>query len=921
MRHLFSIMLLLVTVVFAQPSWSQDKGSVVGYVHSLHKLGKMEMSLPVGGCTVSLYMEADTLSTVSKDGDFAFKDLAVGQTVLLGIKATGYVDFLEPVLIEKGEKMVVVEMTREGEKIEGAVVTSQMPLAVMKGDTLVYNASAVKQMEGDFAVDIFRQLPGVEVSEHSITVGGVQVSRAYINGVLVFGRDPMDAVNNLSADQVLSVKVYDEVADHTESLTGRDKKRVMDIETKNPILEVTDIQTYLAGGADAKKDASGRIQGRYGAGFLGRFFSENLQLRTDLVGNNIGESTEYLTSFIYRPTSLTNYEEKTGFSLGVEKYWGKNMYTRNGVNIRYGYTDDYSRSGSRSLTEYFQTDYSPGMNVRDTSSHKSRIRNHSLLSSAEVHIGKTLLTWSGSTLFSSSDIYGLNSSEQTDTYGNALSQQNETGSRLASWNTQQTFSLRGTPINEKIITAISVSANAKHDENGGFQLDTLQSSFQRRYLDMSGTGDDKGLRVSVENTFNLGKGLLFAAGYTFDRKINKKKQLGYDVLDPLNPVPSSVHTYDYTYDYLSNSVKINIGVNTLQLWAELQVNDIVDDEAVPESLRPVDARYVVVLPSGRFYTNGKNRVNIELRLSSSAQLPTLQQVRDRLDDRNALRVNSGNPDLKAGVTYTGSLQIRPSQVLNSPLNLSASITSHPIVSRDYYYAVATTLDGYEGYVMPAGSVLSTYTNADWSAQASLSKRWSGNLSLNKGSFRPGYSIDLDLPASVRPFYQQEYLTRTTEFSPGLMLSMNGTLDSHLRMSMSSSIKYTSSVNTGSDFRTSILSSRIGAGVTAVPSRNTNLELNYNWNPYRNLVSGYSRDHHFLSASAGITLLKGDMTVSLDGIDLLNSGSVSSSLLSANSLTQSWRPVYGRYFLLSIKYRFNNSRGKYFMSTVSTPVSF
>lgn len=48
------------------------------------------------------------------------------------------------------------------------------------------------------------------MTDNSVSVDGVKVSRTYVNGILVFGDNPMNAVNALKADEVTQVKVYDE---------------------------------------------------------------------------------------------------------------------------------------------------------------------------------------------------------------------------------------------------------------------------------------------------------------------------------------------------------------------------------------------------------------------------------------------------------------------------------------------------------------------------------------------------------------------------------------------------------------------------------------------------------------------------------------------------------------------------------------
>lgn len=93
------------------------------------------------------------------------------------------------------------------------IVQQEIPSAeLMKklNDTTIFNTHAIRSLPGDGLKDVLEQLPGFSVTDNSVSVDGVKVSRTYVNGILVFGGNPMNAVNALKADEVTQVKVYDE---------------------------------------------------------------------------------------------------------------------------------------------------------------------------------------------------------------------------------------------------------------------------------------------------------------------------------------------------------------------------------------------------------------------------------------------------------------------------------------------------------------------------------------------------------------------------------------------------------------------------------------------------------------------------------------------------------------------------------------
>lgn len=90
---------------------------------------------------------------------------------------------------------------------------AEVPVLTVKGDTLVYNAVAVRTFDGDEPIKIVEQLPGVLTSENGVSVMGKDISRTYVDGKLIFGSDPRAALQNLLANDVLKIRVYDEYAD------------------------------------------------------------------------------------------------------------------------------------------------------------------------------------------------------------------------------------------------------------------------------------------------------------------------------------------------------------------------------------------------------------------------------------------------------------------------------------------------------------------------------------------------------------------------------------------------------------------------------------------------------------------------------------------------------------------------------------
>ena len=201
--------------------------------------------------------------------------------------------------------------------------------------------------QGDYAIDLLRQMPGVEVRNRQIIVSGKQVRRTYINGALIFGLDPMAGMENLVGEQVTQFYVYDE-DNPQDRLDGqkREKERVINIHTKDPIFSVTDLQFRAIAGADQERREDGSPLWRYSAGVNGKYFSELRQLRTDVVTGNLGMTSSQLGNV---PQVQSQYHVNSAAHLGYDRFWQSPLYG-NGMQMSYDYGRDRTKGRRRALT-------------------------------------------------------------------------------------------------------------------------------------------------------------------------------------------------------------------------------------------------------------------------------------------------------------------------------------------------------------------------------------------------------------------------------------------------------------------------------------------------------------------------------------------------------------------------------------------
>lgn len=180
-------------------------------------------------------------------------------------------------------------------QLDELTVTATKVKMVMKGDTLVYDASAFQLSNGSMLDALVKQLPGAKLQDGTITVNGKPIRSLLVNGENFFAGSPSVALQNLPAYTVANVKVYDKAAEQDYLYKGKVKSRdeetlVMDVQLKKKY------NNGLFGNVDGGYGMSEDKKSRYmGKGFLigyhetfrlAAFANVNNVLNTDAANND-----------------------------------------------------------------------------------------------------------------------------------------------------------------------------------------------------------------------------------------------------------------------------------------------------------------------------------------------------------------------------------------------------------------------------------------------------------------------------------------------------------------------------------------------------------------------------------------------------------------------------------------------------------
>lgn len=241
-------------------------------------------------------------------------------------------------------------------QIGEVVVTGKLKEVVMEGDTTVINASAYKTPEGSYLEDLVKRIPGLVYNkkDQSLTYNGQPISEINVNGESFFSGDKKTALENLPADLISKLKVYDKKSKEEEftGISSGEKKYVLDLQTKEELNKTWLTNATLGYGNHKKKDLEGQVN----------YFSKD--------GQNL--------SFIARSTN--RYQNST-YKDNINNSVGMNMTHKFGKKFTLNGNVNYNLNRNGNITSMYQEQYLKTGNQYSASANEGNSKGKSMNSS------------------------------------------------------------------------------------------------------------------------------------------------------------------------------------------------------------------------------------------------------------------------------------------------------------------------------------------------------------------------------------------------------------------------------------------------------------------------------------------------------------------------------------------------------------
>ncbi len=145
-----------------------------------------------------------------RDGDYIFK-----------IQYLGYQNYFKSLRVNSNMDLGSINIREEATDLGEIVVAARRSSGTQRSDTTMYNADAFKTMKDASAQVLIEKLPGVVSEGGALQAQGENIAQILVDGKPFFGTDVQAALQNLPAEVIQSIEIFDQKSEKAQ-LSGFD---------------------------------------------------------------------------------------------------------------------------------------------------------------------------------------------------------------------------------------------------------------------------------------------------------------------------------------------------------------------------------------------------------------------------------------------------------------------------------------------------------------------------------------------------------------------------------------------------------------------------------------------------------------------------------------------------------------------------
>lgn len=917
------ILLIIYLVVYNSVCFAQNavvKGVLLDTINQINLAG-----VPV----TLLWGEDSVLCKITHSnaaGFFEFKKIVPGNYLLL-IKCSGYENYTDHLQLNEASDINKGNISMILKPINLKEVTVRQVSSAVKisGDTTEFNASNFRVPEGASVEEMLKELPGIQINKDgTINIMGQKVNKVLVDGEKFFGNDPTIATQNLPANAIYKVQVFDRKSDPA-NFTGIDDG----IRTKT-------INLQLKKGR--KKGSFGKLG--VGAGGNGKFnnsgminrFSNKIKLsaygtttNTELAGANLQQGNQELTDgateFITNSGGIgsiinqgNDFDNAFSYGEGLPVNWAGGINYANifnsgqqSINGSYRYNKMTSAGNSRTLSQSILPD-TVFFNSESNTTFSSR-QNHTVNGTYEWQIdNSTSIKFKADGYTAFGNNFSTYRSESQNKIGKLVNtgMRNITGAGndqklLSSVLIKRKFKKKGRTF------LLSVSQNYGENNTAGF-LYSLSSFFDKNgIISLRDTTDQKKANRNVFTSLNsrltytepLSTHFFAELDYSHQASISNTQRLSFDRTENTKyEIINNIFSSHFKFKTFTNIAGIAFKYNGKKLIFSFG-NKIAKSVYSQNNLQAnslLNRHFTNFFPRAAFtYKVSANR-NLSITYNGYSRQPSANQLQPNSDNSNPLNILTGNPFLQQEFDHRVNFNynsFNPARQQGLFIYGAFSLLSNAIVTSSFTDALGRTVN--------------QYVNAN------------GNYSLNSGfsyfisSMKSGVNLNSGLNFSKSNYCNLVNGKNNIAAinTAAVSLGINRNDEKKYNFYYYGSFRYnisTSSVR--KDIKTKYWSHEHNLSLTVLLTEKFELnnELQSSLQQKTNLF-GESNNLFLWNASFGKRILKnGKGIIKIIAHDILNQNNGYSRFISSNVIQEKNYQSIARYFLLSFVCNFKKNAG-------------
>ena len=663
------------------------------------------------GANILLTHQLDSKSkgmVTDSRGRFYFDGIKSGKYTLK-ITYVGYSDYKKDIQIKDNHlDLSTIYLSSQGVRLGVVEVTANPTLIVLKHDTSEYNAGAYKTNRDALAQDLLTKMPGIVVQNGVIQAQGENVTQVLVDGKPFFG-DPNMALQNLPAEVIDKIQIYDQLSDQSQ-FTGFDDGNTS--KTLNIVTKMKDkpniFGRFLGGYGD---------DGRYSAGGNINFFNDNQRISiisqinniniqnfstadllgvmsgsgrsfnrpgggggSGLGGNSSGNTSNYgggAGGAAGGTPSISNFLVNQSTGLTTTKAIGLNYSNKwgNKVDLTASYFFNYTSNDAESIDNrnyFFSNADAQSYNATNSALTNNTNNRFNVRLNYQIDSSNSILftpTYSNQLNDGLSKVYGTSKSG-IDTLNTSY---NVFNSDLTAVNSSNNLLIRHKF--ETVGRTLSLLLNGTFTSNSG----NNNLNAENVYYSNGETSDTTGQNSNLsEHGYSTSANLVYTEPINslsllqLDSKIyyseDNSNQKTYNTLDQNNFLLDSLSNV-YKKIYKSQNVgagyrfredEVSIALNLNYNIAQLENNQTFPNAG------SMERSFYSVLPSFflRYYVSRNN--NLRISYTTTNNDPSITQLQNILNNSNTTQLTIGNPGLSQD--YKQSLTLRYIQTNNEHSN-------------------------------------------------------------------------------------------------------------------------------------------------------------------------------------------------------------------------------------------------------------